>query len=117
MNQRTEQLSQASEQAYDVLVIGGGINGAASAAALSGAGAKVVLVDSRDFAGFTSSESSNLIWGGIKYLESLEVGLVRQLCMGRNELMRAYPQVIQETRFFTAIERKFRFPARFFWIG
>jgi glycerol-3-phosphate dehydrogenase len=93
---------------FDVLVLGGGINGAASAAALSARGAKVALVDRADFASATSQESSCLIWGGIKYLESLELGLVRRLCRARNELLRAYPSAVREIRFFTAHTRGFR---------
>ena len=54
---------------YDVAVIGAGINGAVAAAAASAAGLKVLLVDKGDFANFTSQESSNLVWGGIKYLD------------------------------------------------
>ena len=65
---------------YDALVIGGGINGAVSAAALSAKGASVALIDRGDFAGLTSSNSSNLAWGGIKYLESHEYFLVNNLC-------------------------------------
>ena len=97
MANRNEQLRNLNGGVYDVLVIGAGINGAASAAALAAAGVQVALVDAADFAGCTSSESSNLIWGGIKYLENLEVGFVRQLCQGRNELMRSYPGSIRET--------------------
>ena len=64
------------QRIFDVLVLGAGVNGAVSAAALSGKGAKVALIDRGDFAGLTSSNSSNLAWGGIKYLESYEFLLV-----------------------------------------
>src|SRR5262252_7599908 len=84
---------------FDVLVIGGGINGAVAAASLAARGARVGLIDRGDFAGFTSQSSSNLAWGGIKYLETLEVGLVRKLCRSRNRLLRAYPSIVQEIRF------------------
>ena len=47
--------------------------------------------DQGDFAGFTSQESSNLVWGGIKYLESGEIGLVYKLCQSRNRLIETYP--------------------------
>jgi glycerol-3-phosphate dehydrogenase len=94
--------------AFDVLVLGGGINGAVSAACLAARGVKVALVDRGDFAGETSQESSNLAWGGIKYLEGLEVGLVEKLCRSRNELMRAYPSTVQEIRFLTTHARGFR---------
>lgn len=93
---------------FDVIVLGGGINGTVSAACLSARGAKVALIDRGDFAGVTSQESSNLAWGGIKYMETFELGLVQKLCKSRNELMRAYPSTIQEIRFFTTHMRGFR---------
>jgi len=76
---------------YDVAIVGGGINGAVSAAALSSRGYKVLLVDEKDFGGVTSSQSSNLIWGGIKYLQTYEFPLVFKLCRARFRLMRNYP--------------------------
>lgn len=100
-----------------MLVIGAGINGAVAAAALSGKGANVALIDQRDFAGFTSQQSSNLAWGGIKYLESQDFSLVRGLCKSRNHLIENYPSRIKEIRFFTTIEKGFRFPPWFIWAG
>lgn len=105
---RDSNLQKLDRKVYDVLVIGGGINGAVSAAALAAQGASVALVDQADFAGLTSQESSNLAWGGIKYLESGELSLVRKLCRSRNHLLRSYPSSVREIRFFTSIERGFR---------
>src|SRR5207248_7871064 len=102
---------------FDVLVLGGGINGAVSAAALAARGAKVALIDRGDFAGATSQQSSNLAWGGIKYLESYEFGLVRKLCRARNRLVRAYPSTVQEIRFFTSVARGFRHGRWKLWLG
>jgi glycerol-3-phosphate dehydrogenase len=93
---------------YDVLVVGAGINGAVSAACLAARGARVALVDRGDFAGFTSQQSSNLAWGGIKYMESFELGLVRKLCLSRNHLIRSYPSTVREIRFFATHDRGFR---------
>ena len=93
---------------FDVLVVGGGINGAVSAACLAARGAKVALIDKGDFASFTSQESSNLAWGGIKYMESFEFGLVRKLCLSRNHLIRSYPSTVQEIRFYAVHARGFR---------
>jgi glycerol-3-phosphate dehydrogenase len=93
---------------FDVLVLGGGINGAVSAAALAARGARVALIERGDFAGTTSQETSNLVWGGIKYLESYEVGLVRKLCRARNRLIRSYPASVREIRFYTSHPRGFR---------
>ncbi|HTE41780.1 MAG TPA: FAD-dependent oxidoreductase [Steroidobacteraceae bacterium] len=101
-------MSQLTAGAFDALIVGGGINGAISAAALSAQGARVALIDQGDFAGATSQASSNFVWGGIKYMETGEFGLVRNLCLSRNRLLAAYPSSIREIRFFTAIERGFR---------
>jgi len=84
MQLRKNNLQKLAKNSYDVLIIGGGINGAVAAASLSARGAKVALIDKGDFAGFTSQNSSNLVWGGIKYMESYEFGLVRKLCLSRN---------------------------------
>src|SRR6202158_3610169 len=108
MRLRENILRRLGEGVFDVLVLGGGINGAVSAMALSARGAKVALIDRGDFAGQTSQSSSNLAWGGIKYLESFELGLVRKLCRARNKLLRSYPFTVQEIRFTTSHERRFR---------
>ena len=72
MNLRRTNLQQLRNETFDVLILGGGINGAVAAASLASKGAKVALIDRGDFAGSTSSSSSNLVWGGIKYLENYE---------------------------------------------
>src|SRR3954454_1187565 len=105
---RTANVKRLSEGTYDVLIVGGGINGAVSAACLAARGARVALVDKGDFASFTSQESSNLAWGGIKYMETLELRLVRKLCVSRNHLIRSYPSTVQEIRFYAVHERGFR---------
>lgn len=117
MNLRQQHLQRLSDDVLDVLVVGAGINGAVSAAALSSRGASVGLIDARDFAGFTSQQSSNLIWGGIKYLESYEFKLVADLCKARNTLIRNYPSAVQEVRFLTTIPDAFRHPSRMLWAG
>jgi glycerol-3-phosphate dehydrogenase len=117
MQLRQNNIHKLAQDTYDVLIIGGGINGAVSAAALSGKGVRTALIDKRDFAGFTSQHSSNLAWGGIKYLENYEFGLVRGLCKSRNHLIKNYPSRVQEIRFFTTIAKGFRFPPLFLWMG
>lgn len=104
-------------QVFDVVIVGGGINGAVSAASLAAAGVRVALFDKGDFASSTSQESSNLVWGGIKYLESYEFGLVWNLCRSRNELMRRYPSSVTEVRFFTNLDRGFRKPRILVFLG
>lgn len=91
---------------FDTLIIGGGINGAVTAAALAGRGADVALIDRGDFASFTSQASSNLVWGGFKYLENYELWLVFKLCQSRNRLMKAYRDNIHQIGFYAALDEK-----------
>ncbi|MCP4470341.1 MAG: FAD-dependent oxidoreductase [Gammaproteobacteria bacterium] len=109
MNLRDTHVSRLSTEEFDVLIVGGGINGAVSAAALAARGARVALIDARDFAGFTSQQSSNLVWGGIKYMEGYEFGLVAGLCKSRNELLDSFPSTVKEIRFLMTLHRQFRF--------
>ncbi len=117
MSLRRSNIEKLDKEVFDVVIIGGGINGAVSAASLSAKGARVALIDKGDFAGFTSSNSSNLAWGGIKYLESYEYFLVNKLCKSRNHLMQSYPSTVKEIRFLTCIQKGFRFPPFFVYLG
>ena len=80
---RNTNLQKLSSREFDVCIVGAGINGAVSAAALAAQGVDVALIDKGDFGGATSSQSSNLAWGGIKYLETWEFPLVWKLCKSR----------------------------------
>ncbi|MCP4008419.1 MAG: glycerol-3-phosphate dehydrogenase/oxidase [Proteobacteria bacterium] len=117
MNLRQQHIERLSSTTFDVLIVGSGINGAVSAAALAAHGVKVGLIDARDFAGFTSQQSSNLIWGGIKYLETYEFALVSKLCKARNTLIKHYPSAVEEIRFLTSIPDSFRRHPRLVWVG
>ncbi len=117
MKLRETNLERLAKSEFDVLIVGGGINGAVSAAALAARGVRVALIDKRDFASVTSQSSSNLVWGGIKYLENGEVPLVWGLCRSRNQLMRAYPSSVREVRFFCSVEPSFRFHPAFLSAG
>jgi glycerol-3-phosphate dehydrogenase len=109
MDLRNTNIDRLRNEDFDVLIVGGGINGSVSAAALAARGVKVALIDARDFAGFTSQQSSNLVWGGIKYMEGYEFGLVSGLCKSRNELLESFPSTVKEIRFLLTINRQFRF--------
>ena len=104
MASRAAHLSRIDGGTFDVLVVGGGINGAVASAALAGRGASVALIDRGDFGAFTSQESSNLVWGGFKYLENYELPLVFKLCRSRNRLMKAYPDNIKEIGFLASLD-------------
>jgi glycerol-3-phosphate dehydrogenase len=110
-NLRDENLAALDGAAFDVVVIGGGINGAVAAAALADRGLSVAVAERGDFAGMTSQESSNLVWGGFKYLENYELPLVWKLCRSRNQLMRAYPTAIAEIGFLATLDRSAPFPS------
>ena len=117
MNWRKAKLEALGSSRFDALVVGGGINGAVSAAALAHRGARVALIDAGDFAGCTSQQTSNLAWGGIKYLESQDYLLVWDLCRSRNELVRSFPATVQEIRFLTTVSRGFRHHPLKLWAG
>ena len=104
MSLRTTALAKLKGGSFDVLIVGGGINGAVSAAVLAGRGANVALVDRGDFGSFTSQASSNLVWGGFKYLEGYEIPLVRKLCVSRNRLLKAYPDNIKQIAFLATLD-------------
>ena len=114
---REANLDKLDNGDFDVLIVGGGINGAVSAAALASRGATVALIDRGDFAGFTSQQSSNLVWGGIKYLENYEIPLVRKLCLSRNRLMRAYPANVKEIGFLGVLGETSPFPPWLVGVG
>ncbi len=117
MSLRDTNIDKLDDGDFDVLIVGGGINGAVSAAALSARGASVALIDRGDFASFTSQQSSNLVWGGIKYLENYEIPLVRKLCMSRNRLMRAYPANVKEIGFLGVMGETAPFPPWLVGVG
>ena len=77
----------AAAQAFDVCIVGGGINGAGIARDLAGRGAKVVLCEKDDLASHTSSSSTKLIHGGLRYLEYYEFSLVRKALAEREVLL------------------------------
>jgi glycerol-3-phosphate dehydrogenase len=83
----------------DVLVVGGGINGAGIARDAAGRGLRVVLCEKDDLAGHTSSASSKLIHGGLRYLEHYAFGLVRKALIEREVLLRSAPHIMWPLRF------------------
>jgi len=88
-----------SEPTYDLAVIGGGINGCGIARDAAGRGASVVLFEKNDLASATSSASTKLIHGGLRYLEHYEFRLVREALMERERLWAIAPHIIWPLRF------------------
>ena len=84
---------------FDLLIIGGGINGTAIARDAAGRGLKVLLVEKDDLASHTSSASSKLIHGGLRYLEQYEFGLVRESLHERETMLRTAPHLVRPLEF------------------
>ncbi len=87
------------EALYDIAIIGGGINGAGIARDAAGRGLSVLLCERDDLGGATSSASTKLIHGGLRYLEYYEFRLVREALREREVLLRAAPHIIWPLRF------------------
>lgn len=104
------------ENAFDLIVIGGGINGAGVARDAAGRGLKVALVERDDLAAHTSSASSKLVHGGIRYLEQYEFGLVRKALQEREVLMHIAPHIVWPMRFVLPHDARLR-PAWMIRIG
>ena len=92
-------------KSVDLFVIGGGINGAAVARDAVGRGLTVQLAEMNDYASATSSASSKLIHGGLRYLESYEFGLVRASLREREVMMRNAPHLVYPLRFLLPMSR------------
>lgn len=95
---------------YDVLVIGGGINGAAIAHMAALNGLKVALLEKGDFASGTSSKSTKLIHGGLRYLETFDFDLVRESLRERAFLLRDAPHLVKPLSFIIPVYRGDRKP-------
>lgn len=93
---------------YDLLVIGGGINGTAVARDAAGRGLSVLLCEQDDLANHTSSASTKLIHGGLRYLEQYEFRLVRESLKEREVLLRAAPHIIWPLRFVLPYDKGLR---------
>ncbi len=89
----------ANKNVFDIYVIGGGINGVGIAVDAAGRGLKVGLCDKGDLAGATSSASSKLIHGGLRYLEHLEFRLVKEALAEREVLLKLAPHIARPMRF------------------
>ncbi len=101
---RATHLTRLGAERFDLLVVGGGISGAGIAAEAASRGLSVALVDRADFASGTSSKSSKLLHGGLRYLEQFHVHLVREALRERNSLLREAPHVASELPFLYAVE-------------
>ena len=96
---RSAHLGRLREEPFDVVVIGGGITGAGIARDAARRGFRTALVEARDFAQGTSSRSSRLIHGGLRYLEHLELDLVFEASRERKTLLEIAPHMVRPLEF------------------
>ena len=97
-NERTSQLDSIAKTDYDLIVIGGGITGAGIALDASSRGLKTLLLEKRDFASGTSSKSTKLIHGGLRYLKQFEIALVREVGMERAVVHSLAPHLVRSEK-------------------
>jgi len=91
---RAQNIERLRRETFDVLILGGGINGAGIARDLAMRGAKVALVEQRHFASGTSGKNSQLIHGGLRYLKQLQLHLVRESLHERATLLHLAPHLV-----------------------
>lgn len=106
MKSRTESLQVARHRLFDLLVIGGGIAGAGVAQNAASRGLSVALIEKEDFASGTSSKTTKLIHGGLRYLEQFRLRLTSQLCRERGRLERLAPHMVREFEFILPLSKK-----------
>src|SRR6185436_6392130 len=100
---RAMNLDRMARETYDVAVVGGGITGAGIALDAATRGLRVALIEKHDFASGTSSRSSKLIHGGLRYLEQFEFGLVRESLHERAVLSRIAPHLSRPLQFLVPV--------------
>ena len=104
--QKLAELSQSSAPVYDAVVIGGGIVGAGLLRELAIRGVNALLVEKKDFASGTSSKSSKLVHGGLRYLEMFDFGLVFEALSERHWLLKTHPHLVSPMEFVLPIYKK-----------
>jgi glycerol-3-phosphate dehydrogenase len=92
---RADALAAIAAERFDVLVIGGGITGAGVALDAASRGYSVALVEQADYASGTSSRSSKLVHGGLRYLQNFDLGLVREALLERRLMVRLAPHLVR----------------------
>jgi glycerol-3-phosphate dehydrogenase len=105
----THDFQRASQPIHDLLIIGGGINGCGIARDAAGRGLSVVVCEKGDLAGATSSASTKLFHGGLRYLEYFEFRLVREALIERETLLQAMPHISWPLRFVLPYHKDMRF--------
>jgi glycerol-3-phosphate dehydrogenase len=105
---RDQALTAMQEDRFDVVVVGGGITGAGVALDAASRGYSVALVERGDFGQGTSSRSSKMVHGGLRYLQNFDLGLVREALLERQLLVRLAPHLVYPTPFLVPALREER---------
>jgi glycerol-3-phosphate dehydrogenase len=100
-------LSRLAGETFDVVVIGGGATGLGAAVDAASRGYRTALIEAGDFASATSSRSTKLVHGGVRYLEQGNVGLVREALRERSTLRRNAPHLVRDLAFVVPAYRRF----------
>src|SRR6267142_290048 len=96
---------QPNDQSFDVLVIGGGINGVAIARECAQWSKRTLLVEQNEFSSGTTSRSTRIIHGGLRYLEHAELGLVRESLRERERLLCQMPHLVRPLQFLLVLPK------------
>jgi glycerol-3-phosphate dehydrogenase len=108
LNPRMNSRPSLENERFHVIVIGGGINGVAIARECARAGRRTLLVEQHDFAAGTTSRSTRIIHGGLRYLEHGDIGQVRESLRERQWLLQRYPHLVHPLQFLLALDGKSR---------
>ncbi len=92
---RADAIAALSSERFDVVVVGGGITGAGVALDAASRGYSVALVEKDDYASGTSSRSSKLVHGGLRYLQKFDLGLVREALLERQLMVALAPHLVR----------------------
>ncbi|MEN9448842.1 MAG: hypothetical protein RJA25_2132 [Bacteroidota bacterium] len=100
---RAQNIQHLASELFDLVVIGGGITGAGIAFTAAKKGWKVLIIDKEDFAFGTSSRSAKMIHGGLRYLQNLQVKLVKEALQEREHLLKEFPHLVKPQPFFMPV--------------
>src|SRR6185369_9906439 len=106
MKTRSQALEMASQKEFDLVVVGGGIVGAGIAQDAASRGMSVLIVEKDDFASGTSSKTTKLVHGGLRYLEQFHFKLTQELCHERAILEHLAPHLVRDFSFILPLTKE-----------
>jgi glycerol-3-phosphate dehydrogenase len=109
MINRSQALEEAQQREFDLVVIGGGVAGAGVAQDAASRGLSVLIIEKDDFGSGSSSRTTKLIDGGLRYLEQMQFGLTRELCQERGLLEQLAPHMVRDFSFVLPVVKDKKF--------